>query len=669
MDDLVLTAAQAGIMADTAPETVPEAVRPPIGEAEIRRAGEILEAYRQAKAPLDQRIKEEETIFLMEQYKDRDDELAARALEKSQLPPLPTPVGGWLTSSVINKHADMMDNVPTVACFPREQDDEPEAKMLSSILPIVLERAHFRKTYSLNAFYGLKHGAAAFGAFWDPLRERGIGDISITKVDVLNLFWDMSKTDLQQSRNLFILSAEDRDVLRETYPQYAAKYPEGSSHAPRGEATPINAEYMSAREQADGSPCKALVVDWYYKKSNASGRTVLHYVKYADEVVLFASENDPAYAERGWYDHGEYPVQLAYVVPQEGTCAGYGLIFLGRGAQDYTDRVDERILNYLDESTLVRYWAKKSLGIDVAKFNDKRNRIIEVEGDIDEEKLRQITMAPLPAEAFRVKADKVTEMKETLSNRDVSQGSASGGVTAASALAILNEAGNKVSRAWIGEYYDAYERLMVQVVELIRQFYSDRRSFRIESEDNKVSYAAYTNEGLQDRPIGEDAEGRTLYRRVELDIKVKAAKQSPWNQLSQNELMKELYKMGIWEPSRAQGVLGMLKGMDFPGIEQVREYVQQGATLLNLNRRLVTLIVALLRERDPAALPVFASLLASQGFGEDVVASVQEAAQTASTPLGAAVEGGRDVTERSPVERAQDALRRSRTGTEGVTMA
>lgn len=622
MDDLILPAAQAGVTADTVSEAVPVEVRPPIGEAEIRRAGEILEAYRQAKDPLDQRIKEEETIFLMEQYKNRDRELRAKALADKQLPTLPTPVGGWLTSSVINKHADMMDNMPTVSCFPREKDDEQEAQMLSSVLPVILDRAHFRKVYSLNAMYGLKHGAAAFGAFWDPDRERGIGDISITKVDVLNLFWDMSKTDLQQSRNLFILSAEDRDVLRDTYPQYAAKYPEGSSSAPRGETVPVNAEYMSAREQADGSPCKALVVDWYYKKRNSSGRTVLHYVKYVDGVVLFASENNPDYAERGWYDHGEYPVQLAYVVPQEGTCAGYGLIFLGRGAQDYTDRVDERILNYLDEATLVRYWAKKSLGIDVAKFNDKRNRIHEVEGDIDEEKLRQITMAPLPSEAFRVKADKVTEMKETLSNRDVSQGSTSGGVTAASALAILNEAGNKVSRAWIGEFYDAYERLMVQVVELIRQFYTDRRSFRIEGEDNKVSYAAYTNEGLRDRVVGTGADGQPLYRRVELDIKVKAARMSPWNQLSQNELMKELYKMGVWEPSRAQGVLGMLKGMDFPGIEQVREYVQQGATLLNLNRKMVTLIVALLRERDPAALPVFASLLASQGFGEDVVAAV-----------------------------------------------
>lgn len=653
MED-IMRPAEAGTI-DAKPEAVE--VRPPIGEEEIRRASEILEAYRQGKAPLDQRIKEEEIIFLMEQYKARDAELAARAVAKKQIKPLPTVVGGWLTSSIINKQADMMDNPPTVSCFPREKDDEEEASNLTSILPTVLDRAHFRKTYSLNVLYGLKHGVAAFGAFLDPRKSHGIGDISITKIDVLNLFWDMSVTDIQESRNMFILSAVDRDILRETYPQYKEKYPGGAHGTGRNEeaapvSSSVNAGYLSARETADGSPAKALVVDWYYKRITPEGRTVLHYVKYADEVVLFASENNPAYATRGWYDHGEYPVQIAYQIPQEGTCAGYGLIWLGRGAQDYIDRVDNSILRYVDKATRRKWYAKKALGVDVAAFSDDETEIVDVEGDIDEEKLRQVTMAPLASEAFNAKADKVTELKETTSNRDVSQGSTSGGVTAASALAILNEAGNKVSRLWIGEFYDAFERLMVQVVELIRQFYTDRRSFRIEGPDNKVSYLDYTNAGLTDREIGKNTDGQALYRRVDMDIKVKAAKMTPWNQLSQNELMKELYKMGAFEPARAQSVLGMLGGMDFPGIEQVREYVRQGATLANQNQKLVALAVSMIRRLAPTAdLSEFAALLASHGFGEDVAAAVTQAA---SSPIAQAVEGGKAVTERSPVEQASE---------------
>ena len=111
--------------------------------------------------------------------------------------------------------------------------------------------------------------------------------------------------------------------------------------------------------------------------------------------------------------------------------------------------------------------------------------------------------------------------------------------------------------------------------------------------------------------------------------------------------------MGVFEPSRAQGVLGMLKGMDFPGIEQVREYVQNGQTLQNQLSKLAVLSVSMLRRLAPTAdLSEFAALLASQGVGEGVVATV---IQAASSPVEQAVEGGRAVTERSPMERAAQA--------------
>ena len=50
---------------------------------------------------------------------------------------------------------------------------------------------------------------------------------------------------------------------------------------------------------------KSVVVDWYYKKALPGGQTVLHYCKYCNGVVLYASENDPSLADRGLYDHGQ----------------------------------------------------------------------------------------------------------------------------------------------------------------------------------------------------------------------------------------------------------------------------------------------------------------------------------------------------------------------------
>ena len=41
---------------------------------------------------------------------------------------------------------------------------------------------------------------------------------------------------------------------------------------------------------------KSVVVDWYYKKLSPEGRSVLHYCKFCNGVVLYASETDPALA-------------------------------------------------------------------------------------------------------------------------------------------------------------------------------------------------------------------------------------------------------------------------------------------------------------------------------------------------------------------------------------
>ena len=49
-----------------------------------------------------------------------------------------------------NKHADAMDNYPEPVVLPREQSDEESAKVLSSVLPVVLEYNDYEQTYSDN---------------------------------------------------------------------------------------------------------------------------------------------------------------------------------------------------------------------------------------------------------------------------------------------------------------------------------------------------------------------------------------------------------------------------------------------------------------------------------------------------------------------------------------
>jgi hypothetical protein len=339
----------------------------------------------------------------------------------------------------------------------------------------------------------------------------------------------------------------------------------------------MGGSYLSGNE---GMADKTAVVDWYYKRVNAAGCTVLHYAKFTGDVLLYASENDPEYAEGGWYDHGQYPVVLDTLYPEEGTPVGYGLIAVGRNPQGYIDELDGHILEYANHASRVRYWAKRSLGVNEKEFLDPDRRIIEVEGDIDEEKLRQITLSPMDGMLTDVRKMKIDELKETTGNHDVSQGSTTGGVTAAQAIEALQEAGNKGSRDMIAGSYRAYTEIMRQVIELIRQFYDGVRCFRITGEDGGRRYVRYTNTGLRDKTTGVGADGLALYRHPVFDVEVRAERENPLDRAGRNRLLLELYRAGLFDPDNREAAERALAGMDFEGIDLLRAALAAGSRSL-----------------------------------------------------------------------------------------
>ncbi len=531
-----------------------------IGEREVQEAAALLGRYRAAKAPFDARVAREMSWW-QERHNGAEEGRAGRR-----------PTSAWLFNSVANKHADLCDGAPICTVLPREPGDEAEAALLSDILPVITDRCRFEETYSAAAWGKLKHGLAAYGVFWDPSLENGIGDIDIRRVDPLNIFWEPGVTDIQESPNLFVVGMEDAEALTNRYPALRERR-ERRAAGDTLLAPELGVSYLGAYAPATGDKCA--VVDWYYKRVTPEGRTMLHLAKFTGETLLYASENDPELRERGWYDHGLYPIVLDALFPEEGTPAGYGLIAVGRNPQGYIDELDGHILEYANAASRVRYWAKRSLGINEKEFLDPNRRIIEVEGDMDEEKLRQITVSPMDGMLCDVRRMKIDELKETTGNRDVSQGSTAGGVTAASAITALQEAGNKGSRDMMAGSYRAYVGIMQQVIELIRQFYDGVRCFRIAGEAGGWRFLHYSNLGLKDTPNGLGADGRILYRRPVFDIEVRAERPDPLDRTGRNQLMLELFRAGVFDPDRREAAAVALSGMDFEGIDRVRRPLRE----------------------------------------------------------------------------------------------
>ena len=277
----------------------------------------------------------------------------------------------------------------------------------------------------------------------------------------------------------------------------------------------------------------------------------------------------------GFYPHGQYPVVFDVLYPEAGTPCGFGMIAVSKDPQQYIDRLSGNLLEMSMKASTPRFWVKKGCGVNAQEFLDWSKPLVEVEGSIDEERLRQISLYNLDGQWVNMLQLKINELKETSNSRDVTQGSVSGGVTAASAIAALQEAGSKSSRDTLRASYRAFERVVELVIELIRAYYTETRPFRVAAPGAQgYAFCTYSNAGLRARVVGTDADGGVLCRAPAFDVSVHAQKESPYATASQNELARQLYQLGVFNPAFAQQAVPMLEMMQFPGRDKVLEAVR-----------------------------------------------------------------------------------------------
>lgn len=597
--------------------------RLPVDEHRLAEAVELLTEYKKGKANLEKRVIEDEQWWEGRHWE---------VIRKKHCPDDPEPSSAWLFNAISNKHADAMDNYPEPVVLPREQSDDEAARTLSSVLPVVLEYNDFEQTYSDNWWEKLKHGTAVYSVVWDSNKDNGLGDISITSVDLLRIFWEPGIADIQDSRNLFVVELVDEEVLDARYPEHKGKL---------GGQTVDVAQYIYD-DTVDTSK-QSVVVDWYYK-TQVNGKTVLHYAKFVGTTLLFASENEPERFPNGWYDHGMYPFVFDSLYPEKGTPVGFGYVAICKDPQMYIDKLSGNILKSSMMATTKRYFVSRSTDMNVDEFLDWTKPVVEVTGELDERRIREIEVSPISGTYLDVMQLKIEEMKETASNRDVNSGSAGSGVTAAAAIAALQEAGNKASRDMISASYRAQMKISAMCIELMRQFYDEMRSFRVTAPNGEYEFKKFSNKTITDQPIGADIMGEPIYRKPIFDLKIKAQKRSIYSRMEQNERAKELYGMGFFSPERAQEATLALEMMDFEGIEKIREQVQQGQTLLNICQQMsqqmdqMALIIQQLTGRpmniaaQGGTSPAPAVMTGSNGIADKVVES-----QTPMTGYGEAL--------------------------------
>lgn len=517
-----------------------------ITEKTLERGLKLLEKYREARSTTDARIQSDEEYF--------NTRHTGRGSSASSDMPLPN--SAWMFSAIVNKHADMLDDMPEAVCLAREESDVPAAEALSAVLPVILERASFTEVYSRTQYDKLKHGTGVYGVFWNPFADNGIGEVEVRAIDVLSLYTEPGITDIEDSKNLFYISLMDEEEFFEKYP-YAKDTDESG---------------ISAYFPQSVTAGKRVIIDWYYKKPQGT-RTLLHYIKFSGNTLIYASENDPE-AENGFYDHGRYPFVFDTLYNEAGSPLGYGLISVTRGSQSYIDKLDENLLERSIISSKPRYMLKKNVGLNRDEFLDFSNPIVEVEGDLSEERIKAITLPALDTSILDVRSSKIDEMREAAANRTVNYGE-SGGLSSGVAIAALQEAGNKVSRDIKRGSWCAFIKVSRLVIELIRQFYNEERIFRITAPNKGgYSYVRFSSELIREK--AREVGGELFYRKPVFDIDVKAQSAPAFSKIARNEAILNLVNMGLFDSENTEKALIVLDALELDG---------KGAIIENLKKR------------------------------------------------------------------------------------
>mgnify|MGYP003222955610 FL=1 len=535
-----------------------EPQRPRIGTEEVRRAADILRRYHAGKRQLEQRIIDNEQFWKLRHWQQME------KTGQGGNPADPQPTSGWLVNCILSKHADAMDCYPEPTVLPREPGDREEAGKLTRILPVILKKNGFKRTYSSAWWYKLKSGCAVYGVFWDAGKLNGLGDISIRRMDLLNLFWEPGMTDIQDSPHFFSTELQDREALEERYPQAKGK-------ADRGGWTLSRYLYDDAVDTSG----KVLVVDWYYH-TRENGRRVLQYCKFVGDTVLYATENDPDMRNRGWYDHGRYPFVFDVLFPEEGTPTGYGYVDLCKSPQKQIDLMNQAILKNTLASATPRFFVRSDGAVNENEYADWTRPFVHTNGNLGSDSIAPIQTAGLDSVYVAILQSKIAEMKETAGNRDVANGGTAGGVTAATAIAALQEAGGKLSRNMIDDGYEAFSDVVTLCIELIRQFYSLPRQFRLLGVMGQEEFVSYDSRGLQPQAVDDGVVSG--YRVPEFDLEVSAQDENPYKTMEYNQLALQLFQMGFFRADMADQALRCLELMDFKNKDRLMSSILRGQT-------------------------------------------------------------------------------------------
>lgn len=459
----------------------------------------------------------------------------------------PEPVTPIIHSTIENIKADLLDEIPCAVIKPESDGNSTLAKALTKAIEQDLDASDFKSEYDSLCDDYLIYGWCVSEVQFDFAALQGHGCSCVRRVAPYGFMCDPCSENLQNGRIVFKFSTRSKEWFMQHYPD---KYENISFEKTFGEVFDITSD--APKNSAD---TQILIEAWIKVYNPETDSSSVHMALLAGEELLELSYDTKP---QGYYQHGEYPFVVAALYRIAGSPFGQGIPDMHGSAQLHSDKLDQIILRNALLASRNKLLVTDASGFDVEDLADWSKEVHQGESLNG---ITWFTTPPLPAYILNYLQLMRDSIKSESGANDQARGQTSGGVTAASAISMLQSMATKRSSMESESLHRSFKKAVRMMLDVEREFAISDRELRILHDGQVIKFQVTPS---QYRTLGDDG------KPVEWNIYIETAIHAKYSKLANNELALELGKMfaGSIDP------MTILYMMDFKERDTVIEMLE-----------------------------------------------------------------------------------------------
>ena len=474
-------------------------------EDAVQKFYDWFDADRNAKATIQEELEECYKIYNGSHW-DLKDPIGRPLRSAAQKANHPNTVENFTFSLVEGLVAEFCEDVDLID-YPVEPGDDDAANVFTELKKYIMYKNKIkpqREDYVRNFFL---YGTAIWHIYWDPLWKGGkgpnrwVGDIRWVSAHPQAIYPDLRcRKSIEEGTRIHKAVYRTREYVEEKY-------------GVEVEADTTTELYIIGDEterMPDSDNEEVLLVETWYKGKPKILDKDEKDEGYGMHVVWWAGENNPTYLAHANYVYYEpeedvmFPFSFRQRYPRENSVWGYGEAHFLKSPQIVLNKTTELILEGHMHYSMGQTFYKPGAITPrqeafLKKFGTMPGMYFPVTNLDDVKRIHGKGVdASLPAEATRVQRT----MESIIGRHDISQGRTPGSVVAFRALDLLAARARIRLRSAENALMSAYEDCGNYINNLITQFYTEERAYRILGDGTEsTEYFMYNPETGEEMPF------------------------------------------------------------------------------------------------------------------------------------------------------------------------